>query len=224
MTDSFTGELWRGVAGIYEAILKHPFLTGLADGSLRDEAFAFYVIQDSLYLKQYGHTLAAIASRAPDASETEMFARHFIGVVAVEQQLHDELLGELGIDPATADVAEMAPTTLAFTSYLVATARGGSYAEAVAAVLPAYWIYWEVGKELRRRGSPDPRFQRWIDTYSGADYGAYVQEVLDLANRLGAGLSEVERARMRWHFRTSSRYEWMFWDMGYRTESWPITV
>ena len=118
-----------------------------------------------------------------------MFARHFIGVVAVEQQLHDSLLADLGIDPAIVRGAEMAPTTLAFTSYLLATARGGSYAEGVGAVLPCYWIYWEVGKELRRRGSPDPRFQRWIDTYSGADYGEYVQEVLDLTNRLGTGLS-----------------------------------
>ena len=87
-----------------------------------------------------------------------------------------------------------------------------------------YWIYWEVGKELRRRGSPDPRFQRWIDTYSGADYGEYVQEVLDLTNRLGGGLAEAERARLHWYFRASSRYEWMFWDMGYRMESWPVPV
>ena len=133
MTDSFTSELWQSVAGIYEAILAHPFLAGLADGSLPEETFAFYVVQDGLYLKQYGHTLAAIASRALDASDTEMFARHFIGVVAVEQQLHDSLLADLGIDPAIVQGAEMAPTTLAFTSYLLATARGGSYAEGVGA-------------------------------------------------------------------------------------------
>ena len=156
MTDSFTGELWQSAAGIYEAILAHPFLAGLADGSLPEETFAFYVLQDGLYLKQYGHTLAAIASRAPDASDTEMFARHFIGVAAVEQQLHDSLLADLGIDPAVVQGAEMAPTTLAFTSYLLATARGGSYAEGVGAVLPCYWIYWEVGKELRRPGVTGP--------------------------------------------------------------------
>ncbi len=223
MSDSFTGELWQGVTGIYEAILSHPFLTGLADGSLPEESFAFYVIQDSLYLKQYGHTLAAIASRAPDASETEMFARHFIGVVAVEQQLHDTLLADLGIDPGVADGAEMAPTTLAYTSYLLATARGGSYAEGVGAVLPCYWIYWEVGKELRRRGSPDPRFRKWIDTYGSEDFGTYVQEVLDVTNRVGVDLSADERARMHWHFGTTCRYEWMFWDMGLRRERWPIS-
>jgi len=222
MTDSFTGELWQGSAGIYEAILAHPFLDGLADGSLPNKAFAYYVIQDSLYLRQYGHTLAAIASRAPDAHATEMFARHFIGVVAVEQQLHDSLLSDLGIDPAIVEGAEMAPTTLAFTSYLLATTRGGSYAEGVGAVLPCYWIYWEVGKELLRRGSPDPRFQRWIDTYSGEDYGEYVREVLDLTNRLAVDLSADERARLHRNFRTASRYEWMFWDMGYRMERWPL--
>jgi thiaminase (transcriptional activator TenA) len=222
MTDSFTGELWQGVIGIYEAILAHPFLTGLVDGTLPDEAFAFYVIQDSLYLEQYGHTLAAIASRAPGADETEMFARHFVGVVAVEQQLHDTLLSELGIDPDAAKKTEMAPTTLAYTSYLLATARGGSYTEGVCTVLPCYWIYWEVGKELRRRGSADPRFQRWIDTYGGEDFGRYVQEVLDVTNQLAIGLSDDERAQMHWHFRTTSRYEWMFWDMGFRQERWPI--
>jgi len=224
MTDSFTSELWQGASGVYEAILTHPFLTGLTDGTLPEEAFAFYVVQDSLYLKQYGHTLAAIASRAPDAGETEMFARHFIGVVGVEQKLHGTLMAELGIDPATAGVAEMAPTTLAYTSYLLATARGGSYAEGVCTVLPCYWIYWEVGKELRRKGSPDPRFQRWIDTYSGPDFGGYVQEVLDVTNRLAAGLSGEERAQMHWHFRATSRYEWMFWEMGYRMERWPLAV
>lgn len=32
----------------------------------------------------------------------------------------------------------------------------------------------------------------------------------------------AERDAMRRHFVTTSRYEWMFWDMGYRCESWPV--
>ena len=224
MTDTFTGELWQGVTGIYEAILKHPFLTGLADGSLPDKMFAFYVVQDSLYLKQYGHTLAAIASRAPDASETEMFARHFIGVVRVEQQLHDELLGGLGIDPATVDAAEMAPTTLAFTSYLLATARGGSYAEAVAAVLPATG---STGRSARNCGAGDHRTR----ASSGGSIPTAARTTASTSRRSwasptawGQACPRAERGRLHGYFRTSSRYEWMFWDMGYRMESWPISV
>jgi thiaminase/transcriptional activator TenA len=220
--DSFTGELWSGIAGTYRAILAHPFLAGLADGSLAPASFAFYVVQDALYLRDYARALAAVASRATDAGGAELFARHAAGVVSVERQLHESLLADLGLDPAAVDAAEPAPTTLAYTSYLLAATTGGSYAEGVAAVLPCYWIYREVGRELQRHGSPDPRYQRWIGTYGGAEFDADVREVLAVADRLGPGLGAAERARAHERFRATSRYEWMFWDMGYRQETWPV--
>jgi thiaminase/transcriptional activator TenA len=222
MSDSFTGELWQGITGVYSAILAHPFLAGLTDGSLPHDAFAFYVVQDALYLQRYADALAAVASRAPDTAGTEMFARHAADVIAVERALHGSLLADLGIDPAIVGTAEPAPTTLAYTSYLLAAISGGSYAESVGAVLPCYWIYWEVGKELVRRGSPDPRYQRWIDMYGSEEFGETVRSVLAVADGLGPDLPPGERARVHRHFRTSSRYEWMFWDMGYRKESWPL--
>jgi thiaminase/transcriptional activator TenA len=222
MSDPFTDELWHGIGDIYRAILAHPFLTGLTDGSLPQSAFAFYVVQDALYLRRYAEALAAVASRAPVTAEAEMFARHAAGIVTVERMLHDSLLADLGIDPASVGAAEPAPTTLAYTSYLLATIRGGSYAEGVGAVLPCYWIYWEVGKELLRRGSPDPRYQRWIDTYGGEEFGDDVREVLAVTDGLGPGLAPSERGRVHQHFRATSRYEWMFWDMAYRAESWPL--
>jgi thiaminase/transcriptional activator TenA len=222
MTDRFSAELWDDITGIYDAILAHPFLGGLADGSLPQGAFSFYVVQDALYLRSYAKALATIAGRAPDTAATEMFARHAADVIAVEATLHGTLLADLGIDPAVAAAAQPAPATLAYTSYLLATVSGGSYAEGVGAVLPCYWIYWEVGKELLRRGSPEPRYQRWIDMYGGEEFGEVVQSVLDVTDRLGPELAPAERARVHRHFRTTSRYEWMFWDMGYREESWPV--
>src|SRR5215475_5082691 len=99
MTDSFTGQLWHDIEDIYAAILTHPFVTGLADGSLPREAFEFYVLQDALYLRKYAQALAAVGSRAPDTSATEMFARHAAGIVSAELELHRTLFAELGIDP-----------------------------------------------------------------------------------------------------------------------------
>jgi thiaminase/transcriptional activator TenA len=222
MSERWTTGLWQDITGIYRAILAHPFLTGLTDGSLPHEAFAFYVVQDALYLREYSRALSAVGKCAPDAAGQEMFGRHAAGAIAVEQALHSSLLAGLGVDPAAVTVAEAAPTNLAYTSHLLASTSTGCYAEGIAAVLPCYWIYWEVGKELQRRGSPDPRYQRWIDTYGGEEFGADVREVLAVADEVGAGLAEADQALPRRHFLTSSRYEWMFWDMGYRQERWPI--
>jgi thiaminase (transcriptional activator TenA) len=222
MSGSFSAELWRGVTGVYDAIVAHPFLTGLADGSLPHDAFAFYVAQDAIYLHGYAQALAAVASRAPNPEQTELFARHAADAIAVEKTLHGSLLEDLGIDPAAAGPADPAPTNLAYVSYLLAATSTGSYAEGVGAVLPCYWIYWEVGKELLRRGSSDPRYQRWIDSYGGEEFGGVVQAVIDVTDELGPGLGAAERDRVHRHFRTTSRYEWMFWDMGYRKEAWPV--
>jgi thiaminase/transcriptional activator TenA len=89
-------------------------------------------------------------------------------------------------------------------------------------VLPCYWIYWEVGKELLRRGSPDPRYQQWIGTYGGDEFGSVVRQVIGVTEALAPSLAPPERALVHQHFRTTSRYEWMFWDMGYRQEGWPV--
>jgi thiaminase (transcriptional activator TenA) len=222
MPERFSTELWDGAADIYGAILAHPFVTGLTDGTLPQDAFAFYVVQDLLYLQRYAQALAAVAGRAPGTAATAMFASHAADVVAVEQTLHASLLASLDIDAAAVAAAEPAPTNLAYTSYLLAVIAGGSYAEGVGAVLPCYWIYWEVGKELARRGSPDARYQQWIDTYAGDEFAQTVREVLAETDRLGPDLSPQERVLVHRHFRATSRYEWMFWDMGYRKQTWPL--
>ena len=220
MRDGWTGRLWAEAVGTYEAILEHPFLTGLADGSLDPEAFAHYVTQDVHYLNDFARALAVVGSKAPTHRGVAMFARHAAATVEVELSLHDTLLPELGIDADS--LAPVAPTTRAYTSYLLAVAYGGSFAEGVAAVLPCYWIYAEVGAVLVKRGSPDPRYQRWIDTYADDDYQAIVDEVLTLTDDLGPTLGAADEARARAHFATTARYEWMFWDAAWRREGWPI--
>ena len=219
---SWSGRLWSDTRPTFSAILAHPFLTGLTDGSLDPDVFAHYVAQDVHYLRVYARTLALVAAKAPALAETAMFARHAAEVFDVEIALHGELLPELGLDSAAVDAAPVSPTTRAYTSYLLATAYDGSFADGLAAVLPCYWIYAEVGAELLARGSTDPRYQRWIASYGGDAFAATVTEVLELADRIGPTLTPPEEAVARGHFVTTSRYEWMFFDAAYRSETWPV--
>ena len=116
----------------------------------------------------------------------------------------------------------MAPTNLAYTSYLLASSTPARSPRPSRAVLPCYWIYAEVGAHLLERGSPDPLYRRWIETYGGEEFAAVVQAVRDLTDRVGADLAEAELARVRRRFVTTSRYEWMFWDAAWRQERWPV--
>ena len=220
--ETWTSWLWDGAQEIYDQILTHPFLDGLTSWTLPEERFAYYVAQDAFYLQDYARTLAVVASKAPSHVDSGMLARHAAETAEVELVLHEVLLPQLDIDPATLAAIPVSPTTRAYTSYLLATAHGGSFAEGLAAVLPCYWIYRRVGASLVSQGSPNPRYQRWIDTYAGEEFAATVRDVLDLADRVGQSLPGAEAWRTLQHFATTTRYEWMFWDAAWRMETWPV--
>ena len=222
MTDTLTARLWRSIEPIYAAILEHPFLAGLTDGSLPRDSFRFYVIQDAHYLREYAKALAVLAGRAHTEDAVLTLSRHAAGAIEVERSLHDSFFRDFDLSPAAVAATPLAPTTVAYTSYLLAAAHGGSYAEGLAAVLPCYWIYREVGQELLRRGSPDPLYQRWIATYGGEEFDAVVREALALMAAAGADIGNAERARAEQRFVTTSRYEWLFWDAAWRREEWPV--
>jgi thiaminase/transcriptional activator TenA len=220
--EGFTNELWRSITSIYDEILAHPFLRGLTDGTLTEERFRFYVLQDALYLREYARALSLAGVRSPDESALVMFNEHSAGAITVERSLHEGFLKDLGVTQDDADQTMATPTTLAYTSYLLKTASLGDYPEVLGAVLPCYWIYWEVGKALLERGSPNPLYKRWIDTYGGEEFGALVEGVLDLTDRICENLNPAQKARVTEAFVTTSRYEWMFWDAAWKLEGWPV--
>ncbi|MCM8748564.1 thiaminase II [Thermomicrobiaceae bacterium CFH 74404] len=222
MSRPFTAELWTSIEGIYQAILAHPFIRGLTDGSLPEPAFRYYVIQDALYLQDYARCLALAGAKSPVDAWCEMFAEHAKTALVVERSLHEGFFQGWSLSPEAIYRTPKAPTNLAYTSYLLRVAHARPFEEVVGAVLPCYWIYWEVGKHLEREGSPNPLYRRWIDTYASEEFGTVVQQVLEVMDRAVEDLPEGRRAPVREHFVTTSRYEWMFWDAAYRQETWPV--
>ncbi len=197
-------------------------MRGLTDGTLTEERFRFYILQDTFYLREYARALSLAGVRSPDESALVMFNEHSAGAITVERNLHEGFLKDLDITQEEAQATEMSPTTLAYTSFLLKTATLGDYPEVLGAVLPCYWIYWEVGKALLEHGSPNPLYGRWIDTYGGEEFGALVEAVLDLTDKVCEDLNPAQKARVKEAFVTTSRYEWMFWDAAWRLEGWPV--
>ncbi len=218
----FTEDLWRSIEDVYSAILQHPFLKGLTDGTLDPEAFRFYVVQDAHYLRYYAQCLSLAGAKAPYDDWLITFNEHAKTAIVVERSLHESFFKEFGLSPQQVYATPLAPTCLAYTHYLLAVAYARPFHEVLGALLPCYWIYWEVGKELERNGSPNPLYQRWIDTYASEEFGSVVREVLAMTDSIAESLTSDQREAMRHHFRITSKYEWMFWDMGYRQERWQV--
>jgi len=215
-----TQRLWASIEDVFSAILSHPFIRGLTTGELNLEAFKYYVIQDSIYLRDFSRALSRLASRSRSEDLIMMFSEHAKTAIEVEKSLHRSFLAEWGLGEE--DIARIPPSPVnyAYTSHLLRAAGEESYEEAIAAVLPCYWIYLEVGKHLEKNGSPNPLYRRWIDTYSSAAYENIVGLVLRAADRILSRADDEVWGSIRRSFRISSIYEYLFWDSAYRLEGW----
>jgi len=220
--ESYSSRLWAASQPLYQRILGHPFLVRLQDGSLAPATFAYYLEQDRLFLDLYARCLCVLASRAPTAEAVLLFSRDAADAISAEQQLESQWLAELSATPADAPPPQIAPTTLAYGSYLLSTVHREGFFLGLAAVLPCYWVYFEVGRHLARAGSSSPLYQSWIDSYSSPVFESVVQRVRGSIDE-GAPRQPPDQLHLaKERFLTAVRYEWMFWDMAWHTEDWPI--
>ncbi len=156
---SFSQELWQRNLGLYQKTLALPFNQQLAQGTLSREAFSHYVIQDAHYLLAYGRALAVCAAKAFEADDVIQFAEAAKIAIVVERSLHDGFMQDFGISK---DQFETTPLTLAchhYTSYLTSTAWSESYPVVLASLLPCFWIYAEVGKDIVDNSAPNNPYQ-----------------------------------------------------------------
>src|SRR3954454_2395589 len=218
----FSDEAWQQNAALREAIHRLPVNTGLAARALSRERFRFYITQDAIYLGQYARVLALAAAKAPEIATLQAFANSALGAVAVEQALHGRYLQEFGSDPAAVLAAEPAPDCLAYTSFLIATAHQEPWEVLVAALLPCFWIYWDVAQAMSRDAAPENPYRAWIDTYADPHFGEAVGRVIGTADAAAAATTSRTRTGRLAASRRSAQYEWLFWDGAWRQRIWPV--
>jgi len=219
---SFSQSLWQANEPLYQSTLLLPFNQELAAGALSRERFCHYVIQDAHYLVGYGRALAVAAAKADGADGVVQFARAAQEAVAVERGWHAGYMHDFGITSAQFSATPLTPACHHYTSFLLATAWSEPYPVAVAALLPCFWIYAEVGRSIHAGSAPGNPYQSWIDTYAGEEFHAAVREVCATVDVLGASASEPTRAAMHAAYTHAARLEWMFWNSAYRLWDWPV--
>ena len=213
---SFSKSAWTVIDSIYKSIIDHPFNQELAQGTLAKEKFQFYMKQDSLYLVDFARALAIAASKATTPEDLVILLDFSKGAILAERSLHEFYFDYYGIK---LDVGK-APGCFTYTHFLISTATHSSYKETLAALLPCFWIYREVGMHIHKNAAENNPYQKWIDTYSGDEFQAIVQNAIDLTDRVAEGANAEQTKRMQEIFVVSTRLEWMFWDSAYNLERW----
>lgn len=215
---NFSETLRQEAMPIWERIYAHPFLAEIQDAALPLEKFRYYVTQDYHYLAGFGQVVATALSKAPDAPTLRRLTKRV--TTPVERPLHTQMFDLLEMSESEVDAAPISPTNHAYVNHMRVAAELGGVGEAAAALLPCPWTYHEIGARI---ALPDhPIYQYWAEPYRDGLLEESTAAWRELVDEFAEKGGSATRQAMRQAFLTSSRYEFMFWDMAYNMEQWPV--
>ncbi len=221
---SFSDHLRKIAQPIWDAQLKHPFVIQLGDGTLPERKFKYYILQDARFLGDLACVFSAAAQKAPDSESALKFNKLAEETIIVERSLHESYGKKWKMTAKQMTSVPMAPTNFAYTRHMLAVAATGSACEITVVALPCAWIYCVVGKHLLRKGPPPKGhpYRNWLMLYASPEFAEVQKWMRKKVDQWAKDASRTERARMEEAFIISSRYEWMFWDMAFSEEEWPV--
>lgn len=178
MSDAGTPDaLVQRHADRWDAAVRHPFLTGVRDGTLPVAAFDTWLAQDNRFVEDLLVFQRGLADRAPASARPVLTG----GVQALEQELawFRELAEQRGLDLA----ADPLPTTLAYAELLQ---RLGTAPYPVA--VTALWALERVYLEAWSWAAPGaPAFGALVEHWTTPGFTAYVGMLADLVVQAAPG-------------------------------------
>lgn len=206
-----TGWLRARAEPDWTAAVDHRFAERVVEGTIDDDAFGRYLLQDYAFVDTLVGTVGHAVGEAPTMAAKSRLAEFLGTLTAEENDYFERSFDALGVAEDRYVDPDTTPTTRAFRDLLERAAREGGYAETLAVLVPAEWIYraWASDAETR----PAPFYLReWIDLHANdafVDFVAWLRTELD---REGAAASDRRRARLDRLFRRTVELEVAFFE------------
>lgn len=220
ITQGLFGRLRREAGAEWDAYIDHPFVRGLADGTLEPERFKRYLVQDYLYLLQYARCYALAIYKSDTLEGMRTASGIVAGLLLGELTIHVSYCAQWGLDEAALQAEPQSLELLAYSGFLLDRAQAGDLLDLMVVLSACLVGYGEIGSRIaadpatKRDGNP---YYAWIQTYSGSAYHDLVGDGLARLEALGATRGAADRFPLLLRdFRTAVRLETAFWDAGSR--------
>lgn len=213
---SWSSTAFAAAKSVWQALIRHPFLTGAFAGTLEKSVFAAYLCQNIHYLENYARCLEELGKRL---SQLPDFAGDAKNLATWAQETKDlgvwtiEYVASFTGKPVRPEEIVALPELLTYEALESRYVQHSNPAFAMAALLPCFWTWDEFGRALRPaarlRGNP---FKDWVEGMGSEAAAESARKAVDLADRLSVRLSADQQKRMTDVFVAGCWMEWQLFD------------
>ena len=218
---SFSRSLKAKAAKIWEDGYHHPFVQELGQGTLDQEKFKFYLLQDYLYLLEYAKVFAIATVKADTEEVMTGFTKSQYFILANEMNVHRKYMADFGITEQQVHDAKPSLYNRMYTANMLQHGLTGGLAEVLAAIFPCAWTYADYAARLKEQYADKLSgnfYQFWIENYAGEDFAGSFTWFYDALDALVANMNDAQRQKIEDIFISSVEFEYLFWDMAYNQQ------
>jgi thiaminase/transcriptional activator TenA len=197
---------------------SHRFACELGSGELDEEVFRRYLVQDYAFVGTLIGTFGHAVGEAP-TMEAKSQLVDFLGVLTDdEDDYFERSFGALDVPETEYADPNRTPTTRTFEDLLERAGREGGYAETLAVLVPAEWVYLAWATDLAGENPSRFYLAEWIDLHAGETFENFVSWLRGQLDCEGAEASPRRQLRLDRLFRRTMELEVAFFESAYDPE------
>ncbi len=215
---TLTVDLKEKYSGLWANMVHHPFVNEMGIGTLPPEKFRRYFLHDYVFVKDLVTMSGQAVAKAPDMESASVFNNFLVGILDPENDLFVRAFKEFGASSEEYSSVGANPTTQAFGDFVVRTAVEGTFDDIALVLFVTEGTYLDWGSRLLKEGAnPDsPTYREWIYLHSPEVLGSLVRWLEAYINHS----TSMDRLRADYLFKTTLRYEYLFWEAAYSGNDW----
>ncbi|TQQ79380.1 TenA family protein [Halonotius roseus] len=211
----FTDWLRERSEPVWSDAVDHRFTQELGAGTLDDEVMAQYLLQDYAFVDTLVGVFGYAVGQAPTMTEKRRFVEFLDVITDDENDYFERSFDALDVPAERWQAPDRTAATESFIDLLLAAKAQGGYAETLAVLVPAEWIYllWATREAGDR---PEPfYFAEWIDLHANDGFVAFVEWLREQLDTIGPTLSARRQQRVARLFERTVDHEVAFFDAPY---------
>lgn len=213
---SFMSEVLKRNIPIWDECVNTSFVRELQKGTLSLERFKGYIVQDSIYLKNYARIYGKAIYHSTCLKDIQVYHSILNFVTDDESAVRLSWLERFGLKDDDIELMKPLPENRRYIDFLLNIAEQGDSQEILMAVLPCMLSYSYIFRKIAEVWeNVDSRYADFIEDYAEDGYYEKCKEWYDFADKKCYGLSEERKQKLAAIFEKASLLELDFWKMAY---------
>lgn len=211
----FTDWLRERAEPDWTAATEHRFVREVGDDTVDERVFRRYLVQDYAFVGTLADAVGHAAGDAPAVASKRELAGFLGTLTSDEDDYFERSFDALGVPETDRTAPALEPVTEAFVDLLRRAALEGGYAETLAVLVPAEWIYLTWARGVVDGNRDRFYLDEWVELHANQPFASFVDWLRRELDQHGPGLSARRQRRVERHFGRTVALEVAFFEMAY---------